>query len=381
MASIKLGSLISLGSGILKNALASQQSKSMAQDLLKTSKLELRDKKAPTSHMRSDPLEFTNIKFPRDLGNTDQGHYMIFYVISNTHSLLPDKQFNDQLLGSSFVNVQESATADGSISSETQYNVARLRDGRTNSAVKIGRPTKNSVTSERSTHNVATAAVALYMPPGINVKYDVANGPTELGMAGLGVKTAMNVVGAANDEAQMEAFLSGLKGVALEGAKRLGVGALEAFGAGDVGGAITKVTGFAENPFSEVVFEKVNHRAFNYTFNLTARNKDEVEDINKIITLFKYHMHPSLNFDVAGGRYFKVPSEFEIHYAYQGQLNNYLNKISRCVLTGCEIQYGGDEFTTFRQFDNDGAAPVQISMTLNFTETEIMTKETIADGY
>ena len=379
MASIKLGSLLSLGSGILKNALASQQSKSMAQDLLKTSKLELRDKKAPTAHMQSDPLEFTNIKFPRDLGNTDQGHYMIFYVISNTHSKFQDKQFNEQLLGSAFVS--EIGTGDQPGDVETTYNVARLRDGRTNSAVKIGRPTKNSVTSKRPTHSTATAAVALYMPPGINVKYDVANGPTELGMAGLGVKTFANMSGAANDEAQMDAFLQGLQGVGFEAAKRLGVGALEAFGAGDVGGAITKVTGFAENPFSEVVFEKVNHRAFNYTFNLTARNKDEVEDINKIITLFKYHMHPSLNFDVAGGRYFKVPSEFEIHYAYQGQLNNYLNKISRCVLTGCEIQYGGDEFTTFRQFDNDGAAPVQISMTLNFTETEIMTKETIADGY
>ena len=377
MASIKLGSLLSLGSGILKNALASQQSKSMAQDLLKTSKLELRDKKAPTAHMQSDPLEFTNIKFPRDLGNTDQGHYMIFYVISNTHSKLQDKQFNEDLLGSSFVT--ETATTD--FDSETKYNVARLRDGRTNSAVKIGRPTKNSVTSERSTHNVATAAVALYMPPGINVKYDVANGPTELGIAGLGVRAGLDIVGAASDEEQAKAFLNGLKGVGFEAAKRLGVGVLEAFGAGDVGGAITKVTGFAENPFSEVVFEKVNHRAFNYTFNLTARNKEEVEDINKIITLFKFHMHPSLSFDVAGGRYFKVPSEFEIHYAYQGQLNNYLNKISRCVLTGCEINYGGEEFTTFRQFDNDGAAPVQISMTLNFTETEIMTKETIAQGF
>ena len=85
---------------------------------------------------------------------------------------------------------------------ETTYNVARLRDGRTNSAVKIGRPTKNSVTSERSTHNVATAAVALYMPPGINVKYDVANGPTELGMAGLGVRDRLLAVmnAAKNDE-------------------------------------------------------------------------------------------------------------------------------------------------------------------------------------
>jgi len=380
MASIKLGQLINLGSGILKNALASQQSKSMAQDLLKTSKLELRDKKAPTAHMQSDPLEFTNIKFPRDLGNTDQGHYMIFYVISNTHSKFADKQFNEDLLGSAFVT--ETATGAGNVGdSETKYNVARLRDGRTNSAVKIGRPTKNSVTSERSTHNVATAAVALYMPPGINVKYDVANGPTELGMAGVGARTGIAVAGAKNDEEQMKAFLSGLGGIGFEAAKRLGIGTLEAFGAGDVGGAITKITGFAENPFSEVVFEKVNHRAFNYSFNLTARNKEEVEDINKIITLFKYHMHPSLSFDVAGGRYFKVPSEFEIHYAYQGQLNNYLNKISRCVLTGCEVNYGGDQFSTFRQFDGDGAAPVQISMTLSFTETEIMTKETIAQGY
>ena len=73
MKKIKLGSLLSLGSGILKNALASQQSKSMAQDLLKTSKLELRDKKALYGSYESDPLEFTNIKFPRDLGNTDQG--------------------------------------------------------------------------------------------------------------------------------------------------------------------------------------------------------------------------------------------------------------------------------------------------------------------
>ena len=377
MASIKLGSLLSLGSGMLKNALASQQSKSMAQDLLKTSKLELRDKKAPTAHMRSDPLEFTNIKFPRDLGNTDQGHYMIFYVISNTHSKFQDKQFNEQLLGSAFVT--ETAVTD--FDSETTYNVSRLRDGRTNSAVKIGRPTKNSVTSERSTHSVATAAVALYMPPGINVKYGVDNGQTDLGIAGVGARTGVAVAGAKNDEEQMKAFLSGLGGVGFEAAKRLGVGTLEAFGAGDVSGAITKITGFAENPFSEVVFKGVGHRDFSYTYNLTARNKEEVEDINKIITLFKYHMHPSLNFDVAGGRYFKVPSEFEIHYAYQGQLNNYLNKISRCVLTAVEVNYGGDEFTTFRQFDGDGAAPVQISMTLNFTETEIMTKETIADGY
>ena len=35
---------------------------------------------------------------------------MIFYVISNTHSKLQDKQFNEQLLGSAFVT--ETGTGD-----------------------------------------------------------------------------------------------------------------------------------------------------------------------------------------------------------------------------------------------------------------------------
>ena len=74
------------------------------------------------------------------------------------------------------------------------------------------------------------------MPPGINVKYDVANGPTELGIAGLGVKAGLDIVGAANDEAQAQAFLKGLKGIGLEATKRIGVGILEGFGVGDVGG-------------------------------------------------------------------------------------------------------------------------------------------------
>ena len=79
---------------------------------------------------------------------------MIFYIISNTHSKFADKQFNEQLLGSEFVT--ETGTGDQA-DVETTYNVPRLRDGRTNTAVKIGRPTKNSVTSSRPTHSVATA--------------------------------------------------------------------------------------------------------------------------------------------------------------------------------------------------------------------------------
>ena len=374
MPSIKLGQLMSLANRFSGNALSNQQAKAAASNLLKKSPLEIPDEKAPTSHMNANTLSFAPIQFPSDLGNDEQGHFMIFYSISNKHSTLADKDFMREL-GVGVSGGQDFDTG------EFSYSVQTLKSSRDGDRVRLGKTPKNSVTAKKSTHTQVTGAVALYMPPGIKAEYSVENGETELGMAGLAAKTFVETTSASSTENQVAAFLSGAGGFALQSAKKLGVGIAEAAGLGNVTGAISKVSGFAENPFVEVVFERVNPRKFSYTFNLQARTQREVQDINKIITFFKYHMHPEMENDVSGGRYFKVPSEFEIHYAYNGQINNYLNKISRCVLTGTSVNYGDGGFTTFRQFDPQGAAPVNITMTLSFTETEILTKDRIMEGY
>ena len=58
------------------------------------------------------------------------------------------------------------------------------------------------------------------------------------------------------------------------------------------------------------------------------------------------------------------------------------NKISTSVLTGCDITYGGERTTFFRPTsDGQGAPPVQTSITLNFRELEIITRERIGAGY
>ena len=373
MASIKLGQLMSLANRFSGNALSNQQAKAAASNLLKQSPLEIPDAKEPTSHMKANTLSFAPIQFPSDLGNDEQGHFMIFYSISNKHSALSDQK-NMSKLG---IGVNTGVDSGG----ESSYNIALLKSSRDGNTIQIGKQPKNSINAKKPTHTQVTGAVALYMPPGIKAEYSVENGPTATGLGGLAVRTFAETTSASGTQAQTEAFLKGVGGFALNAAKDLGVGLAEAAGLGDVSGAISKVTGFAQNPFTEVVFEKVNNRDFTYTFNLQARSQKEVQDINKIITFFKYHMHPEMENDVSGGRYFKVPSEFEIHYAYNGQVNNYLNKISRCVLQNTSVSYGDGDFTTFRQFDADGAAPVNIKMTLAFTETEIMTKERIMEGY
>ena len=67
-----------------------------------------------------------------------------------------------------------------------------------------------------------------------------------------------------------------------------------------------------------------------------------------------------------------MPSTFDIEY----HPNTHLHKISTSVLTGVDINYGGDRV----QFFNDDQ-PVQTELTLNFRELEIITKERVLAGF
>ena len=382
MPSIKLGQALSVVNQFLGGGKGlSQNPKAAAVDLLKKSPLEMKTG-APTAHLVKNPLEFTNIQFPRDLG-VGGGHFIIFYSISNNKSITRDRKFNKDIGVSIDSEDQYSGGPPNKnvVTGSKGYNVRKLKQSRTGNEVAIGRPAPNSVlTGGLATHSVVTGGVSLYMPPGIKASYKANTGHGELGKAGMAAGAISRAMAAKDTTTAIEEALKGLGGFALTAARDLAVGVGESMGLGDIDGAISKVTATAQNNFSEAIFEKMSEREFSYTFNLIARNKGEAEDINKIIKFFKFHMHPEL--DMAnGGRYFRVPSEFEIHYAYNDQKNNYLHELSRCVLQGVDVDYGGGDFQTFRQFDGEGAAPVNISLSLNFVETTILTKKEIAENY
>ena len=384
MPSVKLNQLLSVANHFLGAGKGiSAHPKAAAVDLLKKNPLELDHSKSPTAHLTRNPLEFQHIQFPEDLGQ-DGGHYMIFYSISNNKSIKRDREFNDKI----GVSIDSEDVYSGGPPSQnkvtsSKYKIKKLKKSAFGEEIKIGKPAANSVlTGGLQTHTTVTGGVALYMPPGIKASYSAENGVTELGLAGLAAGTISKAMSSSNTESQVTEMLKGIGGFAMDAARKLAVGAGESVGLGDISGAISKVTATAENNFQEAVFEKINPRTFSYTFSLMARNKQEAQTIQKIIKFFKFHMHPELDTTSAGGgRYFRVPSEFEIHYAYKDQKNNYLHELSRCVLQSCEVSYGDGNFQTFRQFDDQGAAPVNVSMALTFGETTILTKEQIAQGY
>ena len=89
-------------------------------------------------------------------------------------------------------------------------------------------------------------------------------------------------------------------------------------------------------------------------------------------------MHPELS---ANKLFFIYPSEFQITYHFGDRENNknnkgYYHKFKPCVLETMDVSYGGDQFSSFV----DGN-PTEINLSLSFRETEILTKQQIAQGY
>ena len=351
------------------NGVSGSQAKVAAQ-LLKKSPFEVAD--SEQEGLKRDPLAFSHVQYPLDLGSSELGHYILFYTYANNFARSDSKDFAvSQKLG---------FTHDRGGPNTGQLNsVKRLKDS-------MGRPVKgakidNSIYAKLPTHSTMTSAIALYMPPGTTVSYSNAyeNEATEL--AGDVVRTVGRAKAATSTKDEIKAVVDGMTaGLGQYGKNILGE-AVSMVGAGDPVKVGTKAFGMAVNPNQEQFYVGPGFRSFSYSFDFWPRSKEELKAVEDIIFLFKYHSHPDIDFNAGGGRMFVTPSEFEIQYAHLEKNNEHLNKISRCVCTGVDVGYGPEnQYSTFKP-DERGAAPVTYSLSLKFTELELMTKDKIYRGY
>ena len=139
----------------------------------------------------------------------------------------------------------------------------------------------------------------------------------------------------------------------------------------------------------EFFFEGVGRRTFSYTFNFIPTSQPDSTTIFKIIEAFKMGMLPDYSDGLFGGgtksRTLTIPDIFDIKYMHIGQNgraaeNRYLNRISTCHLTNMSVKYGDEKYTAHMP-DNRGAPPQKSSITLQFTEIEIVTKEAAKRGF
>jgi len=297
----------------------------------------------------------TDLQYPRDLQTSTRGHVVVFNVNEITPatyesikgSIIKGK---DKLLGavsnagSSLETGWNAATSyiddvrNGKISLEGELDksVKGLKEFLGNESINIKNPTKKAV-----------ASISLYIPDTMAFSYSASYGQLSLVDAASQVPGIGKAVGA-------------IASIANSGPARL----------------LAKGAGFAFNPQQQLLFDGIDFRTYQLAFTFTPYSKKEAETVAKIIKMFKTHAAPRLAEGTAG-MFFVPPSTFNLDFLFNGKRNPNVGRVAESVIENIDVNYSPNGFSTF----GDGA-PVQTTLTLNFKEIELITREKIEkEGY
>lgn len=351
----------------------------------------------------------TNYRFPLDLGNADKGHYVCFFVNTQektsfnrgTGTGTPTVFSNRQRLGTSnlggtinnsvtvgdaVVNtvketIGNNPTISGALNtifgSSIGQQITGLATTLFNGAKGATLPI-NNVNFMRTIKRSADT-IALYMPNTLN--FAQQQGYNDLNLSGVVSGTlaaGTSIIDNLKKGGTLESTMKNLTPF-------IGEALRKGLGTGNIGDAVfTSLFGAVTNPQLELIYTTPSFRVFSFEFNFYPRSEQEAETVQRIIQLFKFHQSPELLAGTSG--YFLVPpSEFDIEFYYNGNVNPNIPKISTCVLQGINVDYAPNGFqayesqTSVPEIGKTGM-PVGIRMTLNFKETEIMTKYNFNPG-
>ena len=297
-------------------------------------------------NLNKNPFRGETVIYPEDLGSNDQGHYVQFYI-------------------------NEQANANVNFRGQGRSFQAARNTGSSTAQVK------------RSATRTLSSSICMYMPATVSASQNSKYGEHEIGAMVAGAIAAykgyqdgqgfFNTVGEIKD-----AIAPKIAEAAVEvGKEALDVAAKGAKAAIDIN------RGMVTNNRLEMVFEGVDRRSFSFDFKMMPKSESEAIMVDKIVNMFRFYMAPSFDGGDLQGRTFIVPATFDIEYYYAvGKRNDFLNRISTCVLETCNVTYGGERTQFFRPTqDGRGAPPVETSIQLGFKELVIITREKIAEGF
>jgi hypothetical protein len=359
------------------------------------SPIELNDN-SPTASLDNDPFSFASISYPKDLTqDMQQGHYMLFYInVQNATKYTYDPYDKDSSIGAveqTFVagNWESSFVSSGEV--DASYRAELIKKGAKGTIIsdipdlRKARKAMSGFSSVMPTTTRITDSIAIYLPPNVSDDTTIKYQGVDMGAIGMLAVGGANLVDAIQrtDMAAMGSVIGGAAAkAAMVGAKKFSAEAISLFGDIDPDKVIQfgeKAFGRATNPYMEVLFDNVDLRTFDYTFTFSPRNADETNDVQTIIKMFRFHALP----EVSGTNqaFMKLPSTFDIHYMYQldkdiATENSFYTKIATCVCTGVKVNYTPEAVKSFAS-----GAPTQITMTLSFQETEMLTKAHVEAGY
>lgn len=356
-------------------------------------------------------------RYPIDIGETNRGHYMVIHinvqdasqyknsfeymkegatVNQNAKNLgIPSIRSAAGTITSNPVTQQVSSTVVGGLSSllggvndvigSFSPELSGFLDGVGKSLLSTGSDMLKAYGDVSQTRRInrTTDTIALYMPDTLvfqnNQRYSDVSIGQNLVTAGIaGAASASKTLSSgASPELIGKQIAKNLSPYLLSYALN------EAGGLGQ--SMFSVATGMVENPMLELLYTSPEFRSFRFDFMFYPRSQQEANSVLSIINRLQFHQSPELKREFYG-YYLVPPSEFDIKFYYNGQLNTNIPSISTCVLESIDVDYAPNGFTAYevpgQTTPSKGGTgmPVAIRLSLQFKETEIMTKAHYADG-
>lgn len=329
--------------------------------------------------LRTPQTKYTTKNLDYPLGveeDPQQGHYIIFEIMERKKEKL-------SAIAAEATKARQRQIAD-KLDASANFLVGDTSDNKKQKQVvkEHQKATKNNKGNyfidivNRSTTRLDTC-IALYMPPTVSVSYGANYNDTEIGIlaesGGEVIQAFMDVKSAGGDTASaVEAATKVAGGGVKDAINKFALTTLDAAAQG-ASALIAMERGKIITPRMEMMFSGIGRRSFSYDFTFIPKSKQESDRIEEIIKMFKIHMHSSF----VGGdvREMEIPNYFNIRYMYRGNENEHLNKISTCVLTKLDVNYGSDRYVSY-----DDGAPQTTKISLGFTEMEIITRDKIENS-
>ena len=362
---------------------------------------------SPTSRLDNDPLKFSSVSYPRDIVNDGtNGHYMLFYInrqnktkfnykgpggvdlgAVNVESVAQDD--TTTLPGTRTIKQGEEFISNGAVNRVSYQDAQSDLRGQMNKSdlIQLSRSKQNREGNLANSlgNNLTsriTDSIAIYLPPNVTDSLTQTYNATETGILGFTLASGGKFLDQFRNRDMMAASgtaLSALGGIFEEALKQSGSALIETLTSSEGSYELAnKVFNRGANPYLEVLYGGPQLRTFNYSFKFAPKNEKEKDDVQKIITMFRFHSAPEQQNNTM---FFTLPSEFDIHYMYQAEdgianENLHYPKIATCVL-----QSVNTNFTPNGVKSHHDGSPVTITMDLSFLETETITKDHINDGF
>ena len=246
----------------------------------------------------------------------------------------------------------------------------------------IGKTLKEGLSISPQT-TTPRAVISLYMPDTLNAgytsHYDTPSLQDAFGSTIQGLRSLSKTAGQLAQGETIKSVISSDPGAINLQAKI--AGNLAGFAGGNAQttqSLVLQAQGYAINPQVQMLYNGIELRYFQLSFIFTPKSADETEQVDKIISMFKYYSSPALQ---AGAQtqtdsmFLIPPALFNVNFMINNIENRYLPKYGDCVLENLEVNYAPNGFASF-----ENGAPVQTTLSLSFKETQIIDKTKLTNG-